>query len=63
MINKQIVKKHRLDEYDEIKDNLEYWLSRPASERTAAVDQLRQEFNGNSVQLQRTARIIQLSQG
>ena len=63
MINKQIVKKHRLDEYDEIKDNLEYWLSRPASERTAAVDQLRQEFNGNSVQLQRSARIVQLSQG
>ncbi len=62
MINKQIVKKHRLDEYDEIKDNLEYWLSRPASERTAAVDQLRQEFNGNSVQLQRSARIVQLSQ-
>jgi len=63
MINKQLVKKYRLDEYDEIKDNLEYWLSRPASERTAAVDQLRQEFNGNSVQLQRSARIVQLSQG
>ncbi len=62
MMNKQIVKKHRLDEYDEIKDNLEFWLSRPASERTIAVDQLRQEFNGNSVRLQRTARIIQLPQ-
>ncbi len=62
MMNRQIVKKHRLDEYDEIKDNLEYWLSRPASERTAAVDQLRQEFNGISVRLQRSARIIQLPQ-
>ena len=61
-MNRQIVKKHRLDEYDEIKDNLEYWLSRPASERTAAVDKLRQEFNGNSVRLQRSARIIQLPQ-
>lgn len=61
-MGKRIVKIHRLDEYDEIKDNLGYWLSRPASERTAAVDQLRQEFNGNSVRLQRTARIIQLPQ-
>jgi len=62
-MEKQIVKKHRLDEYDEIKDNLEYWLSRPVSERTAAVDQLRKEFNGSPVRFQRTARIIQLSQG
>ncbi len=62
-MNKQIVKIHRLDEYDEIKDNLDYWLSRPASERTAAVDQLRQEFNGSSIRFQRTARIIQFSQG
>ncbi len=62
MMNRQIVKKHRLHEYDEIKDNLEYWLSRPASERTAAVDQLRQEFNRGSVQLQKTVRIIKLSQ-
>lgn len=61
-MNKQIVKKHRLDEYDEIKDNLEYWLSRPASERTAAVDKLRMEFNGSPVRFQRTARIIQFTQ-
>jgi site-specific DNA-adenine methylase len=61
-MNKQIVKIHRINEYDEIKDNLKYWLSRPASERTAVVDQLRQEFNGSSVRFQRTVRIIQLPQ-
>jgi hypothetical protein len=61
-MEKHIVKIHRLDEYDEIKDNLEFWLSRPTSERTAAVDQLRMEFNGNPVRFQRTARIIQLPQ-
>lgn len=61
-MDKRTVKIHRLDEYDEIKDNLEYWLSRPPSERTAAVDQLRQEFNGNSVRFQRSARITQFSQ-
>lgn len=62
-MNRQIVKKHRLDDFDEIKDNLEYWLSRPAAERIAAVDQLRKEVNGSPVRFQRTARIIQLSQG
>jgi len=61
-MDKQIVKKHRLDEYDKIKDNLKYWLSRPASERIAAVDQFRRDLNGNTIRLQRTARIIQFSQ-
>lgn len=28
-MNRQIVKKHRLQDFDEVKDNLEYWLSRP----------------------------------
>ena len=44
-MNKQIVKKRQLDGYNEIKDNRQYWLSRPVSERTAAVDQLRRKFN------------------
>ena len=61
-MNRQIVKKHRLDDFDEVKDNLDYWLSRPPAERIAAVDQLRKEFNGSPVRFQRTARIIQLSQ-
>ena len=61
-MEKQVVKLHCVSEYDEIKDNLNYWLSRPADERIAAVDQLRREFNGNTVRFQRTARIIQLPQ-
>jgi hypothetical protein len=61
-MDRQIVKKHRLSEFDEMKDNLEYWLSRPPAERIAAVDHLREEFNESPVRFQRTARIIQFSQ-
>jgi len=61
-MNRQNVKKHRLSDFDEVKDNLEYWLSRSPAERVAAVDQLRREFNESPVRFQRTARIIQLSQ-
>ena len=62
-MQKQIVKVRKLKEYDEIKDNLQYWLSRPTAERVDAVDHLRNQLHGNSIRLQRTARIIQLSQG
>ncbi len=61
-MDRQIVKKNRLDDFDEVKDNLKYWLSRPPAERIAAVDQLRKEFNESPVRFQRTARIIQFSQ-
>jgi len=61
LMQKQI-KIRDLNEYDEIKNNLEYWLSRPPAERVNAVDHLRSQFHGNPVRLQRTARIIQLSQ-
>jgi len=62
-MQKQIVKVRNLKDYDEIKDNIEYWLSRPPAERVDAVDHLRNQFHGHPVRLQRTARIIQLSQG
>ena len=41
------------------KDDLEYWLSRPAEERIAAVDFLRAQFYGSPQRLQRVARVIQ----
>lgn len=62
MIQK-IAQKRRLDDYSEIRQNLEYWLSRPHEERLAAVDELRRSFYGHSQRLQRTARVIQQTQG
>ena len=55
---RKTVQKQRLDDYSEIKQNLQYWLSRPPQERLAAVDALRREFYGDSQRLQRTARVI-----
>jgi len=55
---RKTVQKQRLDDYSEIKQNLQYWLSRPAEERLAAVNALRREFYGDSQRLQRTARVI-----
>ena len=60
---KPIIKIRTLNDYDEIKDNLQFWLSRSPHERVEAVDYLRNQSHGNSIRLQRTARIIQLSQG
>jgi len=59
---RRTVQKHRLDADFEIKQNLQYWLSRPPRERLAAVDLLRRQVYGDTQRLQRTARVIQLSQ-
>lgn len=55
---RKTVQKQRLDDYSEIKQNLQYWLSRPPQERLAAVDALRREFYGDSQRLERTPRVI-----
>ena len=57
----RVVKKRDLNSHDEIKENLEYWLSRPPEERVAAVDYLRKQVYGDSVRLQRVVRVIQRS--
>ena len=62
MIKKTVAKK-RLGEYSEIKENLEYWLSKTPAERVEAVDILRRKKYGDRKRLQRTARIIQRPQG
>lgn len=54
---KKTVRRRRLGEYSEIKENLEYWLSRPPEERIEAVAQLSREQYG-SARLQRVARLI-----
>jgi len=61
MIKKTVAKK-RLGEFSEIRENLEYWLSKTPAERVAAVDTLRRKRYGDTKRLQRTARIIQRPQ-
>ena len=59
---RKTVKKHNLDNFSEIKENLEYWLSRPPEERLAAVDDLRRQYYGDSHRLQRVVEVIQQAQ-
>ena len=60
---RKIVQKHNLDDFSEIRQNLEYWLSRPPEERLAAVDDLRRAYYGDLQRLQRVARVVQQAQG
>ncbi len=62
MIEK-IVKKYKVDNFSAIREDLNYWLTRPPEERVAAVDYLRKQYHGNTARLQRTARVIQREQG
>jgi hypothetical protein len=59
---RKVVQIHRMDSYSEIRQNLEYWLSRPPEERIAAVEELRREVYGDSHRLQRVARVVQQAQ-
>ncbi|MCP4642415.1 MAG: hypothetical protein GY851_18365 [bacterium] len=43
-------------------DDLAYWLSRPPEERVAAVEFLRRQHYGTLPRLQRTVRVIKLSE-
>ena len=58
MIEK-VVRKHDLKDFDEIKDNLAYWLSKTPEERVEAAEILRRQHLGSSARLQRVARVIQ----
>jgi hypothetical protein len=60
---RKVVQKHDMDGYSEVRQNLEYWLSRPSEERLAAVEELRREYYGDSHRLQRVARVVQQAQG
>ena len=60
---KKVVKKRTLAESNQVKEDLEYWLSKSAEERIQAVDYLRKQSHGHSERLQRVARVIQRAQG
>jgi len=55
---RKTVQKHDLNNFSEIRQDLEYWLSRPPEERLAAVDALRCEYYGDSHRLRRVARVV-----
>lgn len=60
---RKVVQKHKMDRDFEIRQNLEYWLSRPPEERIEAVEILRRQVYGEDTpRLQRVVRIIKLSQ-
>jgi hypothetical protein len=59
---RKVVQKHRLDRDFEIRQNLEYWLSRPPEERLEAVEILRRQVYEDIPRLQRVVRVIKLSQ-
>jgi hypothetical protein len=61
-MTEKVVKKGNLKEFNEVNENLAYWLSRTPEERVAAVEYLRRQFNGSSARLQRCARVVQRSQ-
>jgi hypothetical protein len=54
----KVVKKARLDDRSTAREDLAYWLSKTPAERVAAVDQLRRQYYGDSVRLQRVARVV-----
>ena len=60
---RRTVHKFRQDAHCQIKQNLQYWLSRAPQERLAAVDLLRRQMYGDTEGLQRVARVVQRSQG
>jgi len=54
----KVVRRSRLDDRSTALEDLTYWLSKTPEERVAAVDQLRRQYYGDSVRLQRVARVV-----
>jgi hypothetical protein len=57
-MNRKVASLHRLEGFSEIKQNLEYWLSRPASERLEAVQILRRQAYGDTGRIKKVVKII-----
>lgn len=60
MIQK-VVRKHPLNNFSSIKEELIYWLNKTPEERIATVDYLRRQIHGSTERLQRSARVIKRS--
>jgi hypothetical protein len=57
-LDKTQVRVRNLSEFDQDKEDLEYWLTKTPEERVAAVEFLRKQFHGDLPRLQRVARLI-----
>jgi len=57
------VKKLDLKRDSSINEDLAYWLSKTPRERIAAIEFLRGQYHGSSARLQRSARVVQQTQG
>jgi len=55
------VRKFNLGEYDGVKEDLTYWLSKTPEERIAAVEFLRRQRHGNIGRLKRVIKVIKRS--
>jgi len=62
VLMKKVVRKSSLQDFQLPKQDLAYWMSRPAEERVAAVDFLRKQYYGSSERLRRVAQVIQRAQ-
>ena len=62
MIQK-VVTKRTLNDLSSRKNDLLFWLSKSPEERVSTVEYLRRQFYGSTARLQRSARIIQRTQG
>lgn len=58
MIQK-IIHKYNLNPDYEIKQNLQYWLSKTPEQRLDAVELFRRQIYENTQRLQKTARVVQ----
>ncbi len=62
MIEK-VAKKMDLVRDSTIKEDLAYWLNKTTEDRIAAIEILRRQYHGSSARLQRSACVIQQTQG
>ena len=57
------VKKFNLKKDSSIREDLAYWLNKTPQDRIAAIEFLRRQYHGSSARLQRSARVVQQTQG
>jgi hypothetical protein len=60
MIEK-VVRKAKLSQFDEIKENLAYWLSKSPEERVEAVEILRRMHYGELPRMQKVVKVFRRS--
>ncbi|MBU1920769.1 hypothetical protein KKG66_07980 [bacterium] len=59
----KVVRRAKLSQFDEIKENLAYWLSKSPAERVEAVEIMRRMHYGDLPRLQRVVRVVNRKTG